>query len=59
MAHVKIGKSSNLKNALDIYTSMIGIKLLREEKDIAEAGQADKMPMAMLGLALLLDKLFR
>jgi hypothetical protein len=59
MAHVKMGTVSSLKTALEIYTSTIGIKTLRDEKDIAEAGQADKVPMAMLGLAMLLEKLYR
>jgi hypothetical protein len=59
MAHVKIGTVSSFKNALEMYTTLIGIKTLKDEKDIAKAGQAEKMPMAMLGLALLLEKFYR
>jgi hypothetical protein len=59
MAHVKIGTITSYKSALDTYKTLIGIKTLKDEKDIANAGQAEKMPMAMIGLAMLLEKLYR
>jgi len=59
MANTNIGTPQALTTALEIYKSMIGTKTFKEESDVMKAGQADKIPMALLGLALNLEKFCR
>ncbi|CAB3382384.1 Hypothetical predicted protein [Cloeon dipterum] len=58
-AQTHVGSQADLARALDTFKGLIGTKILRTEADVDSAGLAERVPMALLGLALLLQKTFR
>ncbi|XP_059477080.1 uncharacterized protein LOC132197668 [Neocloeon triangulifer] len=59
LSNTHIGSLTSLTNALETLKSLIGTKTLKEETDVMNAGQGDKIPMAFYALGLVMEKLYR